>query len=271
MTESSYIIRGGLEGRERLRLIGRVLSPTTTLLLDSLDIPRAARCLDVGCGGGDVTTELARRVPAGTVVGADSDETKLELARREAAAAGIDNVEYRLLDVVSGDLGSGYQLVYVRFLLTHLQDPGGLVRRLVGALEPQGVLVLEDIDYRGAFCEPPSPAFSRYVELYQQAARGRGVDPDIGPRLPSLLLDAGCTDVRLGVVQLAGREPSGGEGERKLTHPITMEAIAQSTISSGLATSEQVGAVVDELYRLADDARTVLGLPRIVQAWGRAP
>ena len=86
--ESTYIIRGGLEGRERLRLVTRVMAPSTTELLDSVGVALDADCLDVGCGGGDVTLELARRAHAGRVVGIDLDEAKLEIARAEAREAG---------------------------------------------------------------------------------------------------------------------------------------------------------------------------------------
>jgi hypothetical protein len=46
MSNPSYVIRGGLEGRERLRVLARVLWPTTERLFGEVGIPRTARCLD---------------------------------------------------------------------------------------------------------------------------------------------------------------------------------------------------------------------------------
>jgi hypothetical protein len=54
----------------------------------------------------------------------------------------------------------------------------------------------------------------------------------------------------------------------KLAGPLTLEAIADSAIAQGLATREEIEAVVDELYRLASDTTTVRAIPRVVQAWG---
>jgi len=88
MATPSYVIRGGLEGRERLRVLARVKWPTTRALFDRVGIAPDARCLDLGCGGGDVSVALAGLVPAGEVVGIDFDATKVELATTEAAAAG---------------------------------------------------------------------------------------------------------------------------------------------------------------------------------------
>src|SRR5262245_28373431 len=124
MPETHYIIRGGVEGRERLRLLSRVMRPTTLSLFDRIGLRPGVRCLDVGCGGGDVAFDLARIVgPEGGVVGVDVDETKLELARHEAAARQLGNVEFRRSQIGAGELGSGFDVVYARFLLTHLKDP----------------------------------------------------------------------------------------------------------------------------------------------------
>lgn len=70
-----YLIRGGVAGRLRLRVLARIMWPTTRELLARVGVPEDARCLDVGCGGGDVTIPLARLAPRGQVVGTDVDET----------------------------------------------------------------------------------------------------------------------------------------------------------------------------------------------------
>jgi len=128
-----YIIHGGSPRRERLRVLARAVRPTTTALLDEAGVPRGAACLDVGCGGGDVTLELAERAgPEGRVVGVDLDEEALALARDEAEALGLD-VEYRCADLLHDDLGTGYDVVFVRFLLTHLAEPERACERLVCA------------------------------------------------------------------------------------------------------------------------------------------
>ena len=57
-----YAIRGGVQGRERLRVLSRVMHGCSSALFDRLDLRDGLACLDVGCGGGDTTLELARRV-----------------------------------------------------------------------------------------------------------------------------------------------------------------------------------------------------------------
>jgi 2-polyprenyl-3-methyl-5-hydroxy-6-metoxy-1,4-benzoquinol methylase len=266
-TRKEYVIRGGVEGRERLRVLGRVVYPGTASFLDRLGVRPGMSCLDVGCGGGDVTVELARRVaPEGRVIGVDLDETTLELARREAEAAEVDNVEFRSLDVREQQCGSGFDLVYARFLITHLRDPESTTARFLEHLRPGGLLAVEDIDFGGSFAWPESEAFRRYGKLYCEVVRRRGGDPNIGRRLPSILRAGGVENVEMNVVQ-----PMGTEGEVKLIDPITMESIADSVLEEGLATQAEIEEIVEALYRVAADPGTVAALPRIVQVWGRRP
>ena len=261
---SAYVIRGGVEGRERLRLLARVMRPTTLSLLERVGIRPRMTCLDVGCGGGDVAFDLARMVGAeGKVVGVDLDETKLAPARDEATAQQLGNVEFRKSEIGASDWRPEFAVVYARFLLTHLPDPLSALKKLRQALTPGGILVVEDIDFRGSFCHPSSPAYWRYVELYTQAVQHGGADPNIGPRLPGLLREVGCEQVQMHVVQ-----PAGLEGEVKLVAPLTLENIADNVVTAGLASCAEVDQVVAELYEFARDPRTVIGLPRVVQAWG---
>ena len=137
MPEDSYIIRGGVEGRERLRLLSRILRPTTLSLLERVGIRPEMSCVDVGCGGGDVTLDLARLVgPAGRVVGIDVDAIKLDLARQEAAAAGVAKVEFRHVGIDQWRPAQEFDVVYSRFLLTHLTDATTAVRTMRQALRP---------------------------------------------------------------------------------------------------------------------------------------
>jgi 2-polyprenyl-3-methyl-5-hydroxy-6-metoxy-1,4-benzoquinol methylase len=136
------------------------------------------------------------------VVGTDIDATEIDLARAEAASAGLANLEYRVADAMEPPSdGEHYDIVYTRFLLTHLPDPARAVRNICSQLAPGGVLLVEDIDSTGHFCHPHSDAYWRYVELYTKAVQGRGCDPNIGPRLPALLHDAGLRDRGMNVVQ----------------------------------------------------------------------
>ncbi len=264
MNQNHYVIRGGKDGRERLRLLARVLKPGTTELFNRVGVQPGWTCLDVGCGGGDVTMDLAALVgPSGQVVGVDIDREIVAIAQREAAERQLTNVSFRCSAADTLRVDRSFDLVYCRFLLTHLSAPASVLDKMMQVLKPGGVLVVEDIDFSGHFCYPESAAFRRYIELYYHIVRKRGGDPDIGPRLPTLLLDAKCTDVNVHVEQ-----PTALSGETKLIAPITWQSIADELLGDELSTQAEMNMVAEELYEFARNPRTLMSLPRIIQTWG---
>jgi len=262
-----YVISGGPEGKERLKLLSQVLLPTTSQLLNAVGLGKGMKCLDVGCGGGHVTLLMAGLVgPRGKVVGTDMDGGILALARKDADAGHLDNVEFRQRDASICTEVEGYDLVYARFVLTHLSEPEKCLDAMVRACRPKGAVVIEDIDFTGNFCHPYCWAYEQYTELYQKVVRRRGGDPDIGPRLPGMLRKAGAQGVQVNVVQ-----PAHLEGDGKYITAVTMERIADSLVSEGLATDGEVEQVIEGLNAAAADPETLMGLPRIFQTWGRRP
>jgi ubiquinone/menaquinone biosynthesis C-methylase UbiE len=266
MEQKHYIIRGGLEGRARLVVLSRLMRPTTLSLLDRAGIRPGMNCLEIGCGSGDVAFDLARIVgPAGRVVATDIDEIKLQLARQKAAQDHLCNLEFRFADILTGAL-ERFDFVHARFVLTHLADPRKALEKVRQAMQPGGVLAVEDVEFRGHFCHPDSPAFSRYVELYTKTAQLRGADPNIGPRLPGLLIESGFEAVQINLVQLAAMSD-----ESKLMAPLTMESIADSVLAEGLASHAEVDRLVHKLYEFAHDPNTIISGPRVMQTWGCCP
>jgi 2-polyprenyl-3-methyl-5-hydroxy-6-metoxy-1,4-benzoquinol methylase len=132
-----YVIRGGKEGYDRLLLLARERWPATAALFDRAGLTPGMRCIDLGCGGGEVTLEIATLVaPGGSATGVDMDGVKLDLARQAAARRGQDNVEFRLMNLDDWDEPGAYDAVYCRFVLQHLSQPVGLLRRMWAGVRP---------------------------------------------------------------------------------------------------------------------------------------
>jgi SAM-dependent methyltransferase len=263
---SDYVLRGGEAAAARLRLLAAVKWPTTRALLRRAGLRAGMRCLDVGCGTGAVTLRMARQVgETGLAVGVDRDGACLVIARRTAAARRLRAV-FRQAEAQILEEPSHYDLVFARFLLSHLHEPAAALSRLVGATRPGGVVVVEDIEFAGSFTWPACPAYERYVALYQEVVRKRGADPEIGPRLFGLCRDAGLDPVRVKVVQ-----PTFSRGSGKRLAAVTLEHIRESLIGTGLATDAEIDRLLAELDAFTSDRYTLVSLPRIFQVWGRRP
>ena len=84
------MIRGGREGYDRLLLLARASWPATAALFGRAGIRAGMQGVDLGCGGGEVTFELARLAGGGgSVTGVDMDEVKLGLAQKPAHDRGV--------------------------------------------------------------------------------------------------------------------------------------------------------------------------------------
>jgi ubiquinone/menaquinone biosynthesis C-methylase UbiE len=260
---SGYVLQGGNEGIERLRLLAQVHAPATDALLSRLHLPRGARCLDVGCGIGEVTMLLARRHPGAHIVGADLNAAFLAIARAEADRNGLD-VEFQHASVDSLEGDASFDLVYARCLLSHLPEPAAVLRHLVACVRPGGILAVEDVDFSGAFSHPRSEAFERYVALFREVVSRRGGDATLGRQLPGMLVRSGLQDTQADAVQ-----PVFLSGVGKTLVRMTLDHTRAALVGESLATSDEIDALVAELASFEQVPDTLLAMPRVVQAWGR--
>jgi SAM-dependent methyltransferase len=110
--------------------------------MERLDVRPGQRVLDLGCGTGPTTVELARRVgPDGSVLGVDIAAEMLARARRRAAQEGVSNVSFVHADVQSYDFGSdAYDRAFSRFGVMFYADPIAAFSNVRKALKTGGVL-----------------------------------------------------------------------------------------------------------------------------------
>jgi SAM-dependent methyltransferase len=99
------------------------------------------RVLDLGCGFGETTLQLASLVgDEGSALGIDVSEPFIEAARKEAEAAGIANVEFTTADVQTLQLPREFDYAYARMGLMFFANPVAALRNVANALEPGGRL-----------------------------------------------------------------------------------------------------------------------------------
>ncbi|TQM02107.1 class I SAM-dependent methyltransferase [Pseudonocardia kunmingensis] len=119
--------------------VARYLRP----FLDAATIEPDAHVLDVGCGNGLVTREVARRAPRGEVTGVDLSTRMLDLARRRAAQEGLANIRFLQADAQVADLGEArYNRIVSRNGVMFFGDPVAAFTNLARSLAPGGRLVL---------------------------------------------------------------------------------------------------------------------------------
>lgn len=260
-----YVIKGGHAGYDRLLLLARDRWPDTRALLARAGVGPGMRCLDLGCGGGEVTFELARLVaPDGVAVGVDMDEVKLSLAREAARERSVENVEFRAANVNDWDEPAAYDVVYSRALLQHLSQPVALLRRMWDAVRPGGALIVEDVDHESWTCHPENEGFAFFKRNFCLALDHAGGDHTIGRKLYSYFLDAGIPDPQVAVIQ-----PLHIADEGKWLALSTLEATGPAILADDLASEAEFNAARESLAAYVADPRSIILGPRIFQLWSR--
>jgi demethylmenaquinone methyltransferase / 2-methoxy-6-polyprenyl-1,4-benzoquinol methylase len=129
---------------------------------DRAELSAGEAALDVCCGTGDLTLELAGRVaPGGTVVGCDFSEPMLDLAREKSRARGVSSVRFEWADALNLPYdASRFDAVTVGFGLRNFADRDRGLREMARVLRPGGRLVVLE------FTRPRRPPFSTFYALW---------------------------------------------------------------------------------------------------------
>jgi trans-aconitate methyltransferase len=159
-------------------------------LISELDIKGGERILDLGCGNGAMTAEIAALVPDGSVLGIDASESMIETARRDHAAA---NLRFELQDIDTIDFESEFDAIFSNATLHWVKDHRKLLANVLKGLKEQAVArfqfagdgncsnliavlhkVMSQEDYAGYFEKFAwpwyMPAVEEYRELLDEAA-----------------------------------------------------------------------------------------------------
>lgn len=161
------------------------------------------RVIDIGCGCGDTSLELARRVgEGGRVLGVDVSRPMLEVARARAAAAGLRQLDFDEADASAAPLPVGSDLLYSRFGVMFFADPVAAFVHLRAALRPGGRLVF--VCWRAprdnAWAMAPLMAARRALGITPPPADPLAPGPFAfadGERTRSILADAGFAAIEL--------------------------------------------------------------------------
>lgn len=208
--------------------------------------------LDVGCGPGTITLDLARLTAPGQVLGIDTSAEVLDGARRLAAGSGLE-VRFEVGDIYRLAVPEGaFDVVHAHQVLQHVPDPVGALREMRRLCAPGGVVAARDADYAAMTWHPQFPELDRWLELYERVARRNGGEPDAGRRLLEWAHQAGFADVRssASVWCYATAEERAWWGGMWADR-IVASAMAEQAVAEGFATVEDLRQLSDGWRRWA--------------------
>lgn len=173
------------QAARRLAQVAAVFDAPTGAFLQAAVRRPVGLAVDLGCGPGHTTELLARHVRPARLAGVDSSGAFLALASGRVPAA-----EFTVHDVTRTPLPTGpADLLFARFLLSHLPDPGEAVRGWATQLTGGGLLLLDEVER----IQTRDPALADYLRIVAAVLQARGHRLEVGPLLDALPDPPGVT------------------------------------------------------------------------------
>ena len=214
--------------------------------------------LDVGCGPGTITIDLAARVAPGKVVGIDRSADVIAEADRLAKEPAAGNVEFRTGDVYAlGFDDHSLDAVHAHQVLQHLTDPVAALTEMRRVLRPGGILAVRDSDYGAFVWAPADPLLDRWLALYHEVCRHNGADADAGRHLLGWARAAGFRTIEPSSSTWTFADPPSRQWWGEVwAERVTYSALAEQAVSYGLSTHDELRGISQAWRRWAghDDA-----------------
>lgn len=203
--------------------------------------------LDVGCGPGTITLDLAARVAPGRVVGIDREQDIVEEAERLRSAREVENASFCVGDVYGLEMPeASFDVVHAHQVLQHLRDPVAALIEMRRVLRPDGLLAVRDSDYGAKIWAPQDERLDRWMELYHQVTKANGAEADAGRYLPGWVRGAGFADLEVSTTTWTFADPETCLWWGELwADRVQLSAFADQAIGYGLSDAPELASIAE--------------------------
>ncbi len=241
----------------RWRTAGNSASYLLARLRPGLDL------LDVGCGPGSLTIDLAKRVDPGRVLGVDLSDQVVSEAAATAAAAMVTNASF-----VAGDFRTigldpaSFDVVHAHQVLQHLRDPVEALEVMRRLVRPNGIVAVRDSDYSAMTWAPSSGSLDRWREIYLSVTSRNGAEADAGRWLLRWAHRAGFDEVTYTTSTWTFATPPDRTWWAELWAERTVRSsFAEQAVEYGIATGDELAEVASGWRRWAAEPDGVFIVP----------
>lgn len=178
----SYLFGDSATAQSRLDLLARTFEPPTREFLSSFRPRGTSLAIDLGCGPGHTTRLIADTLPIEKIVGLDKSPSYVEAASHSTPP----HISFLVHDVVSIPFPlPPADLIFCRFLVTHLPTPDQALARWASQLSSRGAILLEEVHW----IHPRNSVLESYLSALERVMEATGVALYTGARLPELVND----------------------------------------------------------------------------------
>ena len=219
------------------------------------------RILDVGCGPGSLTVDIAAQAAPSSVTAVDASADVIAVA---------DAAHGHVADFATGDVyaldfpDNRFDIVHAHQVLQHLDRPVAALAEMRRVTRPGGVVAVRDADYAGMTWAPDFPGMTEWMRVYQAITAANGHDANAGRHLPGWVRAAGFEQTATTASVWCYADPDG----RRWWSEIWADRILQSSyrthaITQGLASDADLEAMATDFRRWAEADDAIFVVPHV--------
>lgn len=211
------------------------------------DLKAGQDLLDVGCGPGTITIDLAERVAPGRVVGIDSSGAVIALADELRKNRGLANVSFSIGDAYALQFDdASFDVVHAHQVLQHLTNPVAALKEMYRVMRPGGIVAVRDGDYATFGWAPADPRLDRWMEIYRQITKRNGAEANAGRYLLGWVQAAGFAGVKVSSSTWTFADPESRTWWGAMwADRVRLSSFADQALAYELATRDELDALAD--------------------------
>ncbi|KTD50984.1 class I SAM-dependent methyltransferase [Legionella quateirensis] len=250
---ATYILNTNDRARERLSLQHQLYAQSSKSLIQEAGIKKGMSGLEIGCGSGTMTLELAKLIGLdGSLLAIDLSQSQLEHVQN--ITSDYSTIRFKLWDVNHiSDLGEQFDFIYCRMVLHHVADAHSVIQQMSRCLKPGGMIICEEPSiFDSTFCYPPSKSYEQFTQWVRACFAKNKRDFEIAHRLEQEF--ASCT---LNVTHHSLYQPVLRTAQEKLIYSMALHDLTPQLINLHIATQAEIDLLSHELIDLAESGNTM--------------
>ena len=207
--KGSYYIPD-LSAEEEIEILRRVSLSAADFeraIWRGLQLRENSRVMDLGCGPGFISNQLAEFFAAGQVLGVDVSHELIDYAEKQRQLRGPGNLRFKQSDIYQLDVEqNSFDMIYFRFVLQHLKCPQEAIRNSLPPLKGKGMICIVDIDDTNTRLLPSNRTFDSFNKRSAKGQAAHGGDRMIGHKLVDFCQKAGLQNIKEKIFKLSADE-----------------------------------------------------------------
>ncbi|MCP4473530.1 MAG: methyltransferase domain-containing protein [Gammaproteobacteria bacterium] len=248
-----YIGKVGMSNDARLKIMNDIYRPLSLDFYRSAGLREGMSVLEAGCATGYVSIDLAKIIgSSGSVTAIDISNEQLAVARENAKAVTIENIDFVQFNIHQIDkLEKEFDFVTGRFVFMHISNPKQALEALYSVLKPGGIIALEETMMSRCLGYPESEALNQTMTWIDNYAKNMGLDFDFGRKLYTMVRELPCINAKLTLCQ-----PVIEESDDKQIFPMLISECKDKLVETGIASATEVNQIIAALEHYSQQPQT---------------